>query len=316
MSDLFRRYGSTLAVTFVLLTAFWLIVLVILPNFYLFQESFRPCIPCEANPQSVKDAYTLKNYADALAQPTDWKFWLPFAWQPIVMPFKAPIRLQVFIHTIIFSALATVLSFVLTYPIAYFLAKVAKPRHVSSFFLLLLIPLWVSEILRSFAWFIILALKGPLNFGLMGLGIISEPIRWVTGFNSVIFGLVYVYILFMLFPLYNAIQSLDSNQIEAAEDLGSPWWRTHWRVILPHAKPGIASGSVMVFMLSAGSLLVPTILGSPQSQWFTEVIQERFFASQDWNTGAAYAFLLLLLCVVFVTAMMRIFRVSLADIAK
>ncbi len=66
-------------------------------------------------------------------------------------------------------------------------------------------------------------------------------------------GLVYTYVLFMLFPIYNAIQSLDTNQIEAAEDLGAPWWKTHLRVILPHAKPGIASGSVMVFMLSAGS---------------------------------------------------------------
>ena len=106
----------------------------------------------------------------------------------------------------------------------------------------------------------------------------------------------------MLFPLYNAIQSLDTNQIEAAEDLGSPWWRTHWRVILPHAKPGIASGAVMVFMLSAGSLLVPSLLGSTTSRWFTEIIQQWMLESQDWNTGSAYAFLLLLLCTIFVSA--------------
>ena len=86
-------------------------------------------------------------------------------------------------------------------------------------------------------------------------------------------GLVYTYVLFMLFPIYNSIQSLDRNQIEAAEDLGSPWWRTHWRVILPHAKPGIASGCVMVFMLSAGSILVPTRAASTRSHWFTEIIQ-------------------------------------------
>jgi spermidine/putrescine transport system permease protein len=120
----------------------------------------------------------------------------------------------------------------------------------------------------------------------------------------------------MLFPVYNAIQSLDTNQIEAAQDLGAPWWRTHWRVVLPHAKPGIASGSVMVFMLSAGSLLVPTILGSTQSRWFTEVIQQEFFQGLDWNTGSAYAFLLLILCILFVTAMMRLFRVGIADIAR
>ena len=120
----------------------------------------------------------------------------------------------------------------------------------------------------------------------------------------------------MLFPLYNAIQSLDTNQIEAAQDLGSPWWRTHWRVILPHAKPGIASGSVMVFMLAAGSILVPSLLGSTTSRWFTEIIQQWMFESQDWNTGSAYAFLLLLLCTIFVSAVMRIFRVSLSDIAR
>ena len=138
----------------------------------------------------------------------------------------------------------------------------------------------------------------------------------MSGFRSIIIGLVYTYVLFMLFPLYNAIQSLDTNQIEAAQDLGSPWWRTHWRVILPHSKPGIASGAVTVFMLSAGSILVPTLLASTTSRWFTEIIQQWMFESQDWNTGSAYAFLLLLLCTVFVTVMMRVFRVSLADIAK
>ena len=161
-----------------------------------------------------------------------------------------------------------------------------------------------------------MSLKGPLNYALIGLGLISEPIRWISGFQSVIIGLVYTYVLFMLFPLYNAIQSLDTNQIEAAQDLGSPWWRTHWRVILPHAKPGIASGSVMVFMLAAGSILVPSLLGSTTSRWFTEIIQQWMFESQDWNTGSAYAFLLLLLCTIFVSAVMRIFRVSLSDIAR
>ena len=112
------------------------------------------------------------------------------------------------------------------------------------------------------------------------------------------------------------IQSLDTNQIEAAEDLGAPWWRIHQRVILPHAKPGIASGSVMVFMLCAGSLLVPTLLGSTSAQWFTQTIQQWMLEALDWNTGAAYAFMLLILCTVFVSVVMRIFRVKLSDIAK
>ena len=146
--------------------------------------------------------------------------------------------------------------------------------------------------------------------------VVAVEIRGGDQQAAVFAAMVYAYILFMVFPIYNTLETLDRNQIDAARDLGASTWKLHWRVAIPHAKPGIASGSVMVFMLSAGSLLVPTILGSPQSQWFTEVIQERFFGSQDWNTGAAYAFILLLLCVVFVTLMMRVFRVSLADIAR
>lgn len=315
MTELIRRYGHTLTWTFVALTAFWLLILVILPQLYLLEESFRLYLPVNEI-GGPKDVYTLANYKSAFEQNTEWKFWLPFAWKPLVLPFEAPIRLQVFVHTLLFSSLATVITLILSYPVAYYLAKVANPRNVPLLFVGLLVPMWVSEILRAFAWFIILAFKGPLNMGLVNLGIIDQPIRWVTGFNSVIVGLVYVYLLFMLLPIYNAIQSLDTNQIEAAEDLGSPRWRIHWRVIIPHAKPGIASGCVMVFMLAAGSILVPTLLASTQSRWFTEIIQQAMFESQDWNTGSAYAFMLLVACTIFVLMMMRAFRVKLSDIAK
>ncbi|MCA3444280.1 MAG: ABC transporter permease [Rhodobacter sp.] len=294
MKDLLNRYGLLLTTVFAVLTGFWILVLVVLPNIYLFEHSFKPYLPV-AELGGPKDVYSLDNY-------------LTF--------FRSPIHISVFFWTVIYSAVVTFICFLIAYPLAYYLSKVSARALLPMIFLLLFIPLWVSEVLRSFAWFIILALKGPLNASLLGLGIIEDPVRWITGFRGVIIGLVYTYVLFMLFPLYNAIQSLDTNQIEAAEDLGAPWWRTHWRVILPHAKPGIASGSVMVFMLSAGSILVPTLLASTNSRWFTEIIQQWMFESQDWNTGSAYAFLLLILCTVFVSAVMRVFRVKLSDIAK
>ena len=294
MKDLLNRYGLLLTTVFAVLTGFWILVLVVLPNIYLFEQSFKPYLPV-AELGGPKDVYSLDNY-------------LTF--------FRSPIHISVFFWTVIYSAVVTFICFLIAYPLAYYLSKVSARALLPTIFLLLFIPLWVSEVLRSFAWFIILALKGPLNASLLGLGIIEDPVRWITGFRGVIIGLVYTYVLFMLFPLYNAIQSLDTNQIEAAEDLGAPWWRTHWRVILPHAKPGIASGSVMVFMLSAGSILVPTLLASTNSRWFTEIIQQWMFESQDWNTGSAYAFLLLILCTVFVSVVMRVFRVKLSDIAK
>jgi spermidine/putrescine transport system permease protein len=307
MGELLKRYGSGLTGAFVLLTAFWLLVLLILPNITMFESSFRPYLPV-VDVGGPKDFYSFNNYGRILGNEVDVSF--------LGIPFQMPVRVKVFTLTILYAAMVTVITFFMAYPLAYYLAKIVSPNSRPTLFLLLIVPLWVSEILRSFAWFIILSFKGPLNAALMGMGIIDSEIRWIAGFSPVIIGLVYTYVLYMLFPLYNAMQSLDSNQIEAAEDLGSPWWRTHWRVILPHSKPGIASGAVMVFMLAAGSLLVPSLLGSTTSGWFTDTIRGVMMEEQDWNTGAAFAFLLLSVCTIFVSLMMRLFDVKLSDIAK
>lgn len=307
MQDLLRRYGATLTYVCIGLTFFWLVILVLLPNFTMLESSFRPYL-AKVDEGGPLDFYSFGNYGKILGNNVDTTLF--------GITFPMPVRVKVFVLTIIYSAVVTVITFILAYPLAYYLAKIVSPKSLPTLFLLLFVPLWVSEILRSFAWWIILAFKGPLNAVLMSVGIIDSEIRWIAGFSPVIIGLVYTYVLFMVFPLYNSMQSLDSNQIEAAEDLGSPRWRTHWRVILPHAKPGIASGAVMVFMLSAGSLLVPSLLGSTTSGWFTQTIQEIMLGSQDWNAGAAFAFMLLLACTLFVSLMMRVFGVKLSDIAK
>ena len=294
MQELIRRYGISLSVIMAAMTAFWLLALVVIPNLVLFKFSFRLYLPVDQL-GGPNDVYTLKNYATF---------------------FSSPIHINVFFLTILYSSLVTIICLAVTYPLAYILAKVLKPTDTATFFLVLLIPLWVSEILRSFAWFIILSMQGPLNAILTGIGLIDKPIRWISGFQSVVIGLVYAYILFMLFPIYNAIQALDTNQIEASQDLGASTWRTHWRVIIPHAKPGIASGCVMVFMLCAGSVVVPTTLASTNSRWFTEIIQQWMFEGLDWNVGSAYAFLRLALCILFVSLVMRVLNVRLVDIAK
>lgn len=307
MQDLYRRYGTTLTWTFILLTAFWLLILVILPDFKLLEASFRPYLPV-VDVGGPKDVYSFNNYLQILGNEVDFN--------SFGLHFQIPARIKVFVLTIIYSALVTLVAFLLAYPLCFYLAKVATNRSLPTLFLLLFVPLWVSEVLRSFAWYIILTLKGPLNSFLMLLGVIEKEIRWVDGYSPVVVTLVYVYILFMVFPVYNAMQSLDNNQIEAAEDLGASWWRIHWRIVLPHSKPGIASGAVMVFMLSAGSLLVPAIINSTTGNWFTQTIQGIMMEGQDWNAGAAFAFMLLLFCTIAVVVAMRVFRVSLSDIAK
>ncbi|MBE2277845.1 MAG: ABC transporter permease [Rhodobacteraceae bacterium] len=307
MGDLARRYGPGLTTIILLLVAFWLIMLVIVPNLTLLEQSFRPYLPV-VDVGGPKDTYSFSNYLKVFNGEIETSV--------LGITFHIPVHVKTFLLTIWYSMVVTVACFLLAYPLAYFMAKVVNPKTLPTLLLLLFVPLWVSEVLRAFAWWIILALKGPLNWILLGIGVIDKPVRWIVGYDGVVVGLVYTYVLFMLFPLYNAVSSLDTNQIEAAEDLGAPWWKIHWRIVMPHAKPGIASGSVMVFMLSAGSLLVPSILGSTTSQWFTQTIDQWFKDALDWNTASAYAFLLLVLCTVFVTVAMKLFKVRLSDIAK
>ncbi|NGQ92614.1 ABC transporter permease [Rhodobacter sp. HX-7-19] len=307
MQDLLRRYGPVLTGFIILIVAFWLLILVIIPNITLFESSFRPYLPV-SEIGGPKDTYSLNNYLKVFNGSIETSF--------LGLSFQVPVHVLTFWLTIWYSVVVTALCFALAYPVAYYMAKIANPRSLPTLTLLLFVPLWVSEVLRAFAWWIILAFKGPLNSLLLFIGAIDKPIRWITDYDAVMIGLVYTYILFMLFPLYNAISSLDTNQIEAAEDLGAPWWKIHWRIVLPHAKPGVASGAVMVFMLSAGSLLVPSILGSTTSQWFTQTIQQWMNDALDWNTASAYAFLLLFLCTAFVSLVMWVFRVKLSDIAK
>jgi len=294
MSVLLQRYGWALTSIICGLTVLWVVVLVVLPQITMIDYSLRPNMPLPER-GGPNDVLTLANYTTLAGN---------------------EIHRAIFVKTIWASALVTVLTFLVCYPIAYHLAQVATGPRAALLVLLLIIPFWINEILRTFAWWIILAYNGPLNQTLVALGFIDEPIRYLSGNSGVIIGMIYAYILFMVFPLYNAMESLDRNQIEAARDLGAPVWRIHWRIVMPHAKPGIATGCIMTFMLAAGSYAVPALLGSPGSRWFTEIIYNWFFEGGNWNQGAAYAFILLILCIVFIFVMMRVFRVGLGDIAK
>jgi spermidine/putrescine transport system permease protein len=293
MADLVRRLGLPLTALAVATVALWLVVLVVLPQLLMIDYSLRPSLP----PSKIggpEDFRSLANYG---------------------VLWGNEVHRAIFAKTIWASSLVTFATLVVCYPVAYYLAKVAEPKRAPVLVLMLVIPFWINEILRTFAWYIVLAYNGPLNQLLSAIGVMQQPIRWY-GDAGVMVGMVYAYILFMVFPLYNAMESLDKNQIEAARDLGASWTRIHRRIVIPHAKPGIATGCIMTFMLAAGSYAVPALLGSPQSRWFTQIIYNWFFEGGNWNLGAAYAFILLLLCVAFIVLMMRLFRVGLEDIAK
>lgn len=222
---------------------------------------------------------------------------------------------EIFVKTIGASLLVTLIAFAVCYPVAYAAAKLARPQRAALILLGLVIPYAINELLRVFAWLMILDYQGVANGLLAWVGI--EPIRFLDTGVGVFVAMVYAYVLFMVFPIYNTIDTLDTNQIEAARDLGASGWAIHRRIVLPHAKPGIAVGSIMTFMLSAGSFSVPHIMTRGTAQpWFSQLIYSKFYDSFYWNQGAAYAFTLLLVCVVFIFVMMKVFKVGIRDIAK
>ena len=121
----------------------------------------------------------------------------------------------------------------------------------------------------------------------------------------------------MVFPILNVMSTLDRNQIDAAKDLGASTFRIHWRIVIPHSKPGIAVGSIATFMLAAGAFSVPRIISRGlQSEWFSQSIYNKFFESENSNVGAAYSFGFTLICFVIVALFMWIMRTRLKDFAK
>jgi len=291
--DAMRNFGG-IGVVFILLTVgSWLIFMILLPQLIMLDYSFRPLLPLRKI-GGPEDVYTLKNY---------------------IVLFTTPLHRAIFIKTIWSSIIVTSVALSICYPIAFYLAKVARGARLSWVLMGLIIPYWINELLRIFAWQLILSDAGILNKLLLILGFIAEPLNFRAGNGAVIMGMTYAYILFMVFPLYNAMESLDRNQIDAARDLGSSWLRIHRRIVIPHAKPGIAVGCIMTFMLAAGSIAAPQLLGSPSSFWFTQIIYTNF-ETANWNQGAAYAMVLAILCLIFIFAMLKIFKVGLKELAK
>lgn len=294
----FERNGMVLGITFIVLVSFWTLFLVALPYLYMVVESFHPTLP-QMKRGGPDDFLTVSQYKSFFVVPNSGAV----NWT----------HMGAIGFSIIASIAVTAINFAICYPLAYYMAQAGTPQKIRLLMLGLIVPYWVNEILRAFSLRLLLASKGLINQVLMGTGLTDEPIDFLGNNTGLYVGLSYAYLLVMMFPLYNAIESLDKNQVEAARDLGAPWWRIHKDVVIPYAKPGIASGCTMVFMLSAGSLAAPQFLGGPRTLWFTAIIYDFFFQNFNWPRGAAYAFILLTVCIALVMAMLRLFKVSLGE---
>ena len=299
----FKKNGSLISLYFITALVFWLVFLIIIPQLYMLDLSFRPNLPPLLR-GGIDDIHTLEHYKHFI-----------FGSESSSQTFNY-VDIKVFLNTMFIAILVTLINLCFCYPIAFYMAKVAKPNTARMLVVSLIIPFWINELLRSFALRILFASEGVINNLLVGSGMIDSSINFIGMDVGLYTGLTYAYILLMMFPLYNAIESLDTNQLEAAKDLGSSTIRTHIRIVRPHAKAGIASGCTMVFMLSAGALATPLVLSSPNTLWFTQLIYQWFNLNDNWSRGAAYSVILLFVSVTFVLIMMRIFRLKIGEIVR
>lgn len=297
------RNGWPVALFLIGAVTLWTVFMIVLPLLAMIDLSFRPKLP-PLQWGGPRDIYTLENYRYFLFGSTT----STDSWNVT--------HLKAFGLTLAVSVVVTLLDFVICYPLAYYMAQVAKPARLRLVMLLLIAPYWVNEILRAFAFRLIFSEQGILNNVILALGLSSAPIDFFGADVALYAGLAYAYLLMMMFALYNAIETLDHNLVEAARDLGAPWWHIHTFIVLPHAKPGIASGATLVFMLTAGALAAPLVLGGPRTLWFTPIVYDRFYQAFNWQQGAAYALILLVACIVFVLGVLKLFRLKLGEIAR
>jgi spermidine/putrescine transport system permease protein len=246
--------------------ALWIMLLIILPHLGMFYISLRE----KVGPRMYE--FGLENYINFFTEPIYW---------------------NTLIRTGSMSLLVTALALLLGFPIAYYIAKIAGNRTRGALFLMCLIPLWVSDLIRAFGWILLLRETGIISKSLQWAGVINTPIEFLYNDATVIMGLVYTVILFMIVPLVSTLDGMDDAMIEAGYNLGGNGPTVLRRIIIPYAMPGIVSGCIVVFMLTAGSYLTPILLGGKNSSWFTEQIYDQFITRYNWESGAAFGFLLL-----------------------
>jgi spermidine/putrescine transport system permease protein len=209
-----------------------------------------------------------------------------------------PIYLKVFGHSLGTALIATLLCLIVGYPFAYLLSRVrAAWRPV--LLTLVIVPFWTNSLVRTYAVRGLLAAKGPLNNTLLALGLIDEPIRLLYTGPAVTIGLVYVLLPFMILPLYSSFEKLDHRLIEAASDLGAGRFATFRHVIVPLTAPGIAAGSLLVFLPALGMFYVTDVLGGARDLLIGNFLKDQFLDARDWPFGAAASVIIIALLFLF-----------------
>lgn len=248
----------------------WLLMFLVAPYVALFAQSF---LSSDELGRVVLDP-TLEQYRSLIAK---------------------PLYRGTLLYTFKIAAMVTALCIVLSLPLAYVIAFKVR-RHKQLIYTLIIVPLWVSYIVRAYAWKIILGREGILNTFLLYIGVVDQPVEaFLYSQWAVIICLVHIFTPFVFMPVYTAFEHIPRSLVEASKDLGAGRFTTFFRVVLPLGLPGIIAGGTLAFVLTLGDFLAPLLLGGTDTLMISNVVQNLFGTSNDRPLGSAIGIVMLVL---------------------
>ncbi len=227
----------------------------------------------------------------------DGEFFLKLRYQTYLFLAEDPLYIKTYISSVKFAAITTVICLAIGYPMAYFMARSSASIR-PALMMLVMLPFWTSFLLRVYAWKMLLADSGVFNNIGLALGLIDAPVKMMNTPFSLVLGMVYTYLPFMVLPLYANLVKMDLRLLEAARDLGASPWTAFWSVTVPLSKNGIIAGALLVFIPCVGEFVIPELLGGPQTLMIGRVLWDEFFSNNDWPMAASVAVVMVLLIVV------------------
>jgi putrescine transport system permease protein len=275
----FLRHGRKFVLT---LPWFWLLLFFAVPFFILLRISvtdmgeglnpFAPLVTSENGELSLH--LKLSNYASLLHDSDNG--WLQTLYT------------ESYLLSLKYALWTTLLCLFFGYPFAYFLAR-SRPSIRPLLLLMVMLPFWTSFLLRVYAWKGLLTDQGIINHALIFLGITAEPLQMLYNDVSMLLGMTYVYLPFMVLPLYANLVKLDMRLLEASQDLGATPWQTFWLVTVPLSRSGIVAGSMLVFIPCLGEFVIPSLLGGAENLMIGRVVWDEMFSSNNWPRASALA---------------------------
>lgn len=215
-----------------------------------------------------------------------------------------PLYLDIVARSFRVALVSTLGCLLLGFPLALFISRAPRSRR-NLYLSLVMLPFWTSFLVRTYAWMFLLRDTGLINSALLALGLIRQPLPLLYNEAAVVLGLVYGYLPFMVLPVYATLERLDPSLPEAAADLGARPWTTLLRVVVPLSAPGIAAGSLLVFIPCLGAYLTPDLLGGGKTILIGNLIQNQFTSARDWAFGSAASLALMMLVTALLIVLLR-----------